>query len=365
MSKFLCNTAFVQFFFLLTLQLYAQNTSVLYLNSSEQQRLHDIYKTELDVKQLCDSIVKQASRYMDDQPVPLDTLYYEGMLESDTARIRTRASLQDMDKVSTMFYASYSNPRELYGEKIKEFVLAWVHKYRPTGNTINENKFIPLFWGYYLFRSDYSMQEQRLVENWITSLAEKQLERTYTPNNNWQAKRLRLIGLAGGITENQSFIDYSIENLRTFIGSAYFPDGTSNDLRKRDALHYHVGGIKVLLTIFVNLSSFDERFDLFEYVAPNGASIKKAVLYTLPYATGEKKHAEWINSKVQLDKERAAAGLPEYQPGIIYDKNDADPMFEFAVYFNPDWFVVLDDSDTSPAYTSSWIGLLNSPLIRK
>ena len=344
-------------------QLFAQNTSVLYLNEKEQQRLRKLYKEDPQVKLMCDSVIKKAAIHLKENPKPLDVLFYEGMLESDTARIRTRASLYDMDKVSTMFYASYCNSNKSYGKKIKEFVLSWARKYKPTGNTINENKFIPLFWGYYLFKPEFSGSEQKLVEEWIKSLAEHQLARTYTPNNNWQAKRLRLIGFAGGITGNQSYIDYSINHLKAFVGSAYFADGTSNDLRKRDALHYHVGGLKVLLTIFINQSSFDEKFNLFDYTASNGASIRKSVLYTLPYATGKKVHKEWVNTTVQLDKERAAAGLAEYQPGILYDKDHADQMFEFAVYYNPDWFVVLDERD-DPRYTTSWVGLLNSPLIR-
>jgi len=341
----------------------AQNTSVLILNNEEQENLRELRVTNSQVNQLCDSVFLLATQYMELSPQPLEKIYYEGRLETDTARIRTRKSLYDMDKVSTMFYASYGNPDAPYGNKIKDFALAWARTYQPDGNTINENKFVPLFWGYYLFRSSFNDAEQAEFEEWMTSIAQAQINRKSTPNNNWQAKRLRLIGLVGGITDNGEFIDFAIDNLKKYIGSAYYKDGTSNDLRQRDALHYHVGGLKILLTICVNLSAFDPSFDLFTYETHNGASIKKSVLYTLPYATGEKTHEEWVNSKVQLDKERAAAGIEEYQPGKLFNKNEAIPLFEFACYYNPDWYIVLDDQPPV-SYTTTWIGLLNSPLVR-
>jgi len=351
-------------FLCISITTFSQNTSILHLDAQEQKRLQQLYDSNPEVQHLCDSVNRQAITCLDSTPKPLSIIYYEGRLETDTARIRTRKSLLDMDEVSTMFYASYSKPNPAYGAKIKEYVLAWATTFKPTGNTINENKFVPLLWGYYLFKSAFTTDEQKLVDDWMVQLAEEQLARTSTPNNNWQAKRLRLIGLIGGIIQNTSYIDYALDGLKEYIRTAYYPDGTSNDLKKRDALHYHVGGLRVLLTIFLNLSHFDQRFDLFEYEAPNGTSIKNCIRYTLPYATGEKVHEEWVNSKVQLDKERAAAGIAEYQPGIIFDKQAADPLFEFAVYYNPDWYKVLDEKMEAP-YTATWIGLLNSPWVRK
>ncbi len=342
---------------------YTQNTSVLYLNSKEQANLRDQYLHNPKVKVLCDSIIRRASEYLSHRPKPLEVIFYEGRLEIDTARIRTRVSLLDMDKVSTLFYATYAKPQPAYGKKIKEFVLAWANRFEPTGNTINENKFVPLLWGYHHFKSEFDPQEQIFVEKWIRKLADKQIARPSTPNNNWQAKRLRLIGLAGGIIGDKNYLDFSIQGLKEYIATAYFPDGTSNDLRQRDALHYHISGLKVLLTVCVNLSAFDQRFDLFDYKAPNGASIRKSVLYTLPYASGEKTHREWVNTKVKLDKERAAAGLAEYQPGKLFDKTEAVPLFEFAVRYEQDWFSVFGQTGAGE-YTATWIGLLNSPLVR-
>lgn len=83
------------------------------------------------------------------------------MLETDTARIRKVKSMKDMDKISTLFYASYVKPDPAYGKKIKEYIFAWARTYQPTGNTINENKFVPLLWGYHQFSSEFTAKESQ------------------------------------------------------------------------------------------------------------------------------------------------------------------------------------------------------------
>jgi hypothetical protein len=193
------------------------------------------------------------------------------------------------------------------------------------------------------------------------ALAEK--NRRQTPNNNWEAKRLKIIGIIGNILQDESLKKYAVEGFKKYIASAYFPDGTSNDLRDRDALHYHVSGLKPCLTAFINLSAFDSAFNLYDYETKGGASIKKSVEYVVPFATGEKQREEWVNSKVELDKKRAAAGIEKYQPGKLFDPKQAWEMFEWACYYNADWFSIFENSE-KPKYTSTWIGLLNSPLVR-
>jgi hypothetical protein len=189
------------------------------------------------------------------------------------------------------------------------------------------------------------------------------MAREKTPNNNWEAKRLKIIGLAGGILINRQMMEYSIEGFKEYISTAYFPDGTSNDLHTRDALHYHISGIKPCLSAFINLPEFDERFNLYNWESTDGSSIRKAVEYTLPYARGEKQRREWTNSKAKIDKRRAEAGLENYQPGSLFDPEDARELFEWACYFNREWYNVFEDP-TKSKYTSAWIGFLNSPLVR-
>ena len=195
----------------------------------------------------------------------------------------------------------------------------------------------------------------------MTRIAEQEMNREHTPNNNWQAKRCKIIGVVGCITQNDSLKAFAAEGFKEYINTAYFADGTSNDLVERDALSYHLGGLKPLLSAFINLTKFDSAFTLYDYTSPKGASVRKSVEYVVPYARGELAHKEWVNTTVALDKERAAAGLAEYQPGVLFDPEKAMEMFEWAVYFHPDWYDIVGRRGV----TASWVGLLNSPLVKK
>lgn len=90
----------------------------------------------------------------------------------------------------------------------------------------------------------------------------------------------------------------------------------------------------------------------------------KSVAYVVPYATGEKIRKEWVNSQVALDQQRAAAGLAEYQPGKLFDPAKALPLFKWASYYRPEWYSIVSESSEN-SYTATWVGLLNSPLVRK
>ncbi|TNF46102.1 MAG: hypothetical protein EP310_00745, partial [Bacteroidetes bacterium] len=181
--------------------------------------------------------------------------------------------------------------------------------------------------------------------------------------NKWEAKKLKIIGTIGCILNKKNLKDYAIEGFKNYIENAYYPDGTSNDLKTRDALHYHISGLTPCIATFINLSKFDRRFDLYEYVSEAGSSIKKSVEYVVPFATGEQQREEWTNSKVKLDKERAAAGFEEYQPGKLFEPKKAYPLFEWACYYNAGWYSIFEKSKTEK-YMATWIGLLNSPLVR-
>ena len=78
-------------------------------------------------------------------PNPVDTIFYEGLLDIDPRRIETSKSLNDMNLLTNLIYYGYVENNEEIGPKVKLFVLAWASTYLPNGNPINENKFITKF----------------------------------------------------------------------------------------------------------------------------------------------------------------------------------------------------------------------------
>lgn len=352
------------FLILCSLSGLAQITNIVILEKDEIRNLKEIISKNNTVKLMYDSVYYTAEQALKRNPQPVEVIKYEGLLENNPARIKTTESLKDADAVVSLIYAGYGKKDSRFGLKVKDFVLAWAEIYKPNGNPINENKLNAFFWGYFLFRKQFTKKEREKTENWLLEIAEKEMNNKNVPNNNWEAKRLKITGTIGCILNNEKLKNHSYEGFKKYINTAYFADGTSNDLETRDALHYHISGLTPCISAFINLSKFDRRFDLFEYESETGSSVKKSVEYVVPFATGEKQRKEWTNSKVKLDRERAAAGFAEYQPGKLYEPENAYQMFEWACYYKPEWFSVFEKSKTEK-YTATWIGLLNSPLIRK
>jgi hypothetical protein len=348
--------------FFISTQLVGQTTTIVILNLEEQERLRERMIQDELAEKLGDSILDLANEALFLQPRPLKVINYEGLLDTDPKRIDTEKSLHDMDATANLIYASYISDDPKYEKKAAVFVQAWAKTYESTGNPINENKFVTLFWSYYLFKKHFTLRDQQLVESWMRSMATLEMEREHTPNNNWQAKRLKIIGLIGCMLNDPAMQEFSIKGFKEYINTAYFADGTSQDLHRRDALHYHVSGIKPCISVFVNLSKFNPAFNMYAYEGEDGGSIKKSMEYVIPYIKGEKEHVEWVNSMVELDKKRAEAGLAKYQPGMLYDPRKALPTLEWACFFHPEWYTLIDKRGV---YTSTWVGLLNSPAIRK
>jgi hypothetical protein len=343
----------------------AQTTEIVILSKNEIHNLRELIEKNEKARLHCDSIVVLAEKHLADNPQSIQEIFYEGLLDNHPDRIRTVKSLEDMDKVVDLIYASYCKESNVWSQKAREFVIAWVANYKPDGNPINENKLSALFWAYYIFKSDFSDEERKLTEEWMTKIAMAEMKRTSTPNNNWEAKRLKIIGTVGCITGNTEMKEYAADGFKTYIATAYYDDGTSNDLRDRDALHYHIGGLKPSVAVFITLAPFDPLFDLYNYVSPSGSSIRKSVEFTWPYASGEKQREEWTNSKVRLDKERAASGLTKYQAGSLFDPKDAIPLFEWAGYYKPEWYSIFKENVMENNYLATWTAMVNSPLIRK
>lgn len=339
-----------------------QTTDIVILNKAEANTLRHLVGTYPNVRSMYDSIQALAEEALAHKPKPQAKLSYEGMLPTHPDRIATEKALEEMDMVVNLIYASYGADNEVYGEKARQFVLDWSSRYIPTGNPINENKLSALLWAYYLFKDRFSTGQKQQVEQWMQAIAQKELSRPKTPNNNWEAKRLKLIAIIGSVLQVDSLNTFAIDGFKDYIATAYYADGTSNDLRDRDALRYHVSGLTPTVAVFVNGVAFDRRYNLYDFVAPSGSSVSRSVDYVMPYAVGEKQRKEWTNSKAAIDKRRAEAGLAEYQPGVLYDRHQAFPLFAWSAFFKEDAFRVFGES--IDAYTASWVGLLNSPLIR-
>lgn len=56
----------------------------------------------------------------------------------------------------------------------------------------------------------------------MLEIAKKEMNREQTPNNNWEAKRLKIIGTIGFILDNNELKDHSVKGFRKYIESTLF-----------------------------------------------------------------------------------------------------------------------------------------------
>ena len=333
-------------FILLCFPLFAQADipETLLLTAPQQKYLRHLIQTNSDAKAQWLKVQQEAKNYLRDQPRPLRVIRYEGLLDINPDRIDTQKSLRDMDKLAAWLFAYYASQDETYVRKAKAYILAWAGTYHPTGNPINENKFEPLIHSYQTMKGYFSAAERAQVEQWLTKIAEAGMAFPHIPQNNWKAKQIKLVGTIGLIIGEDTFERYAVEDLKRYLDHALYEDGTTYDLRQRDALSYHVSGLKPLLVTAITMDQL--RNDkgggrMFDYLNPSGGSIRKSVDYVAPFALGEKVHKEWVNTKVELDKQRAAAGLAHYQPGTLYEPERSRELFELASYFDTKYQKVL------------------------
>ncbi|MDB5456911.1 MAG: alginate lyase, partial [Caulobacter sp.] len=131
-------------------------------------------------------------------------------------------------------------------------------------------------------------------------------------NTNWQSHRVKLAALAAFQTGDAKLIDRARQAFRAQISANLLADGAVYDFHERDALHYVTYDLDPLQMAALAARAHGE--DWFGWRNPAGANLPAALDWLAPYATGEKVHIEFARSKIQFDRDRAAAGQKEYAP---------------------------------------------------
>ena len=318
------------------------------LNAAERARLAQLVNDDAQARALWQQVRAEAQQALKATPRPLQSIVYEGRLNTDPERIESVQHLRDMDVLSLLGYAfgaSTGDEQRAYAAKMREFVLAWTGAYRATGNPINENKLEPVWMAYASLQETdtFSDEEKARVEAWLRALGEAHLrfaaDNPWSAQNNWGTKRLKLMAQIGPILREPKFSDYAAREVTAYVENSLRPDGTSRDLEERDAMSYHVSSLLSILILARELEPGGQN--LYLYKSPSGASLRRSVEFVAPYARGEKQYPQWRNTKVELDRQRAAEGLPEYQPGVLWKPEKSLKMFELASYFEPQFLPIV------------------------
>jgi len=305
----------------------------------ERTRLVQLVADDAEAGRLYTKIKATADAALAEQGSPIETIRTASTLESDPDKVKSRASLRDMKSLSALGYAYAVSSRQAYADTAKRIILSWARANQPTGLPIDETKLEPLEVAYALTQSRFSESERDCVGKWLRNLAAREIQtgqkKAATTMNNWQSHRLKNVGLIGFLLSDPALIDYATRGYKRQIEANLEPDGSSFDFHERDALHYHCYDLEPLLTLAIVARRNGVK--LYEYEAPNGASLPKAVAFLAPYCRGEKEHLEWVHSRVVFDRKRADAGESKFIPGTAFDPRDGRKTFELASYFTDEY----------------------------
>jgi hypothetical protein len=268
-------------------------------------------------------------------PMPLAALVYEGHLPDDPQRLVTIEHLRDVSRLRVLGYAWLVEGDPRFADHATAIIRAWSRVYRPTGNPINENKLASLIGVYSLLReTHFPAAEREAVDAWLREIGGRNRgtgERT-AHMDNWQAKRLKLAAMIGTTIGDESLLEWARQEFGRYVAEGLYPDGSSEDFRRRDALTYHHGGLKPMLEI---VQALDPSGGLYRQQFGEGSSLARSVDFLVRHVDGTAQHAEWVNTTSPIDRRRAAEGHARYQPGRIYQPWEALEALTLAAFFDP------------------------------
>jgi Alginate lyase len=309
------------------------------LNNDEIEKLKTRIKIDGQTKKLYQGFEKSALNYLNEQPNPIDTIRTEGLLKGNPKKEKTRLALADMNKMFILALQYRITNNRKYLNKCAEFLGAWARINKANGDPIDDTNLDKAIEAYDLIKKDMSSTDKKQIEQWLTETAWAEINSKRmkagraTAINNWNAHRLKEVGEIGYTLNNQDFIKWTIDNLKSHININLFPDGTSLDFKERDAMHYHIYDLEPMLKLAIMIDRANGP-NFYTYESPNGSSIKKSVEWLIPYINGEKQHEEYVNTTVKFDRDRAKNNEPGFAPGTMFKPELALPVLKLSVYFD-------------------------------
>ncbi|OGK22074.1 hypothetical protein A2866_05865 [Candidatus Roizmanbacteria bacterium RIFCSPHIGHO2_01_FULL_39_8] len=308
------------------------------LDQKSAAKLKQIIQTNSEAKNLYQQMQSQANKALNQTPNPISEIQSSKVLKGEAVKTQSLQSVKDADKVYALGFAYAVSGDAKYADKIQEFMLAWAKTNKPSGDPINTRLLEPMYMGYDIVRDTFDGEDKNIVDTWLNNSAQTLIDainpKGTAARNNHNSHLLNVVTMVAFTAGDQKLIDYAVSGYKRQIEVDLNPDGSSFDFHQRDALYYHVFTLEPLLNI-ARIGQLN-GFDLFHYESPTGSSLQKSIDFLMPYATGEKTHEEWVNSTAPFDKERAKAGLAEFQPGVLFQPDQAYESLELYYYFNQD-----------------------------
>lgn len=295
---------------LVTLALQSAHAGPITVDGAELTRLRNLLEKDSGAANEFAKLRSFADSALKDSPTPIERVISEGTLASDPGKKASNEAMRDVRRIESLAWVAAVTGDDRYAAKARQFIVAWAKRNKPDGNPINETKFEPLVEAYDLTREGFPPADRAIVDNWLKSKAQALWADSRVRRENWESHRIKMVGLIGLATHDAALWNTAHTAFRRQMDENFEPNGESVDFKRRDAMHYHLYAVEPLLVLACAAQHKGEN--LFVYEAPDGVTLEKALDFVIPYANGTKQHIEFVNSKVDFDRKRAAAGETTY-----------------------------------------------------
>lgn len=310
-----------------------------FLNDAEIAKLRGLVQTSNDASIWGQTIQRQATEALGESPNPIGQIQTAGKLQGSAEKTKTQEALKDIYRLTNLTMAYALTGREDFRSKTAEYVLAWAKTCQPPENPIDATNLEILLEAYDLVRPTMAGPDQLKVDNWVRSVAKTLIDsddpKRGTYWNNWKSHRVKIVALAAYTLGDIALESWSLETVKDLLDKNLNPDGTTLDFMERDALHYQVYDLEPLLVTAI-LFQRTQNQDLYDLRTSTGASLKQCVAFVVPFAKGEKTHAEYVHTMVKFDLQRAQNHEKGHGIGENFDPKAALKCLALAQFFEPD-----------------------------
>jgi len=262
------------------------------------------------------AIIARARAALSRPPGAIPQLHTEGTLPGKGIREISLVAKRDQPIVLDLAMAWRLTGDRAFLDQAGRYLDAWARIYQMSFNPIDETGFDTLMMAYDLTKPDLPAYHRVRIDAFWRRMATGYLDAMdagpRNANTNWQSHRIKLATMAAFETGDRALIDRARAAYRKQIAVNLRADGSTFDFEERDALHYVTYDLDPLMMAALAAKTHGE--DWYGWTAPGGAGLGRSLTWLAQFANGTKTHIEFASSKVQFDRDRAAAGQDEYAP---------------------------------------------------
>jgi hypothetical protein len=269
-------------------------------------------------------------------PGAIPKLHTEGTLPGHGIRDISLAAKRDQPIVLDLAIAWRLTGERAFLDQAGAYLDAWASIYQLSFNPIDETGFDTLIMAYDLTAADLPPAMRERIDGFWWRMASGYLDAMDTGpghgNTNWQSHRVKLAAMAAFQTGDPVLIARARTAYQKQVAANLHPDGSTFDFDERDALHYVTYDLDPLM--MAALAAKQHGQDWYSWATPGGASLPHSLDWLAPFAAGTQTHIEFANSKIEFDRQRAAAGQAEYAPHA-WDRSNAVDSYGIASLIDP------------------------------